>query len=101
MDYTSSLELAKRSIRDRHFDAAVEHMRHAIFIDPGRPEAFNLLGALMEIKGDRIEAQKNYRTALSLDPSYEPAIKNLQRSTEGKWRQTGTILLGEGIKEEK
>lgn len=101
MDYTSSLELAKRSIGDRHFDAAVEHVHHAIFIDPGRPEAFNLLGALMEIKGDRIEAQKNYRTALSLDPSYEPAIKNLQKSTEGKWRQTGTILLGEGIKEEK
>jgi DNA-binding response OmpR family regulator len=101
MDYTSSIELAKRSIGDRHFDAAVEHVRHAIFIDPGRPEAFNLLGALMEIKGDRIEAQKNYRTALSLDPSYEPAIKNLQRSTEEKWRQTGTILLGEGIKEEE
>jgi DNA-binding response OmpR family regulator len=101
MDFTSSIELAKRSIGDRHFDAAVEHVHHAIFIDPGRPEAFNLLGALMEIKGDRIEAQKNYRTALSLDPSYEPAIKNLQRSTEGKWRQTGTILLGEGIKEDE
>jgi DNA-binding response OmpR family regulator len=101
MDYNSSIELAKRSIGDRHFDAAVEHVRHAIFIDPGRPEAFNLLGALMEIKGDRIEAQKNYRTALSLDPSYEPAIKNLQRSTEGKWRQAGTILLGEGVKEDE
>jgi len=101
MDYTSSIELAKRSIGDRHFDAAVEHVRRAIFIDPGRPEAFNLLGALMEIKGDRIEAQKNYRTALSLDPSYEPAIKNLQRSTEGKWRQAGTILLGEDVKEDE
>jgi DNA-binding response OmpR family regulator len=100
-DYTSSIELAKRSVGDRHFDAAVEHLRHAIFIDPGRPEAFNLLGALMEIKGDRIEAQKHYRAALSLDPSYEPAIRNLQRSTEKRWRQVGTILLGEGAKEEK
>ena len=101
MDYTSSIELAKRSIGDRHFDAAVEHVRHAIFIDHGRPEAFNLLGALMEIKGDRIEAQKHYRAALSLDPSYEPAIRNLQRSTEKRWKQVGTILLGEGAKEEK
>jgi len=100
VNYNSSIELAKRSIGDRHFDAAVEHVRHAIFIDHRRPEAFNLLGALMEIKGDRLEAQKNYRAALSLDPSYEPAIKNLQRSTEGKWKQTGTILLGEGIKED-
>jgi Flp pilus assembly protein TadD len=98
--YTSSIELAKRSIGDRHFDAAIEHVRQAISIDPGRPEAFNLLGALIEIKGDRIEAQKNYRAALSLDPSYEPAIKNLHRSTEGKWRQTGAVLLGKDIKED-
>jgi len=101
IDYTSSIELAKRSVGGRHFDAAVEHLRHAIFIDPGRPEAFNLLGALVEIQGDRIEAQKHYRAALSLDPSYEPAIRNLQRSTEERWKQVGTILLGEGAKEEK
>ena len=99
--YVSRIELAKKCIGDRHFDAAVEHVRSAIFVDPGRPEAFNLLGALMEIQGDRAEAQKNYRTALSLDPSYEPAIQNLHRSTTAKWRQTGGILLDETKKEEK
>ena len=100
-DYSSTLELVKRCIGDRHFDAAVEHVRRAIYIDPSRPEAFNLLGALMEIHGDRIEAQKNYRAALSLDASYEPAIKNLQRSTNGRWKQRGGIVLGEVKKEEK
>jgi DNA-binding response OmpR family regulator len=100
VDYGSSLELAKRCVGDRHFDAAIEHVRKAISLDPGRPEAFNLLGALMEIRGDRIEAQKNYRAALSLDPSYEPAIKNLQRSTDGRWRLRGGILLGDVKKEE-
>jgi len=100
VDYGSSIELAKRCIGDRHFDAAIEHVRKAISLDPGRPEAFNLLGALMEIQGDRIEAQKNYRAALSLDPSYEPSIKNLQRSTEGRWRLKGNIVLGEVKKEE-
>jgi len=100
-DYTSFIELAKKCIGDRHFDAAAEHVRKAIFIDPRRPEAFNLLGGLMEIRGDRIEAQKNYRAALSLDPSYEPAIKNLRRSTSEKWRQAGGILLEEVKKEEK
>jgi len=99
LDYGSHIELAKRCIGDRHFDAAVEHVRKAIFFDPGRPEAFNLLGALMEIQGDRFEAQKNYRAALSLDPSYEPAIKNLRRSTEWKGRQPGGILLEEIKKE--
>jgi DNA-binding response OmpR family regulator len=100
-DYASRLELAKKCIGDRLFDAALEHVRQAVFIDPARPEGFNLLGALMEIQGDRAEAQKNYRAALSLDPSYEPAIQNLHRSTTAKWRQAGGILLGESKKEEQ
>jgi CheY-like chemotaxis protein len=99
VDYSSFIELAKRSISDRYFDAAIEHLRKAISLDPGRPEAFNLIGALMEIRGDRDEAQKNYRAALSLDSSYEPAIKNLQRSTSGRWRVAGGIHLGEIKKE--
>jgi Flp pilus assembly protein TadD len=98
--YEASIELAKRCIGDRHFDGAIEHVRKAISLDPARPEAFNLLGALMEIRGDRFEAQKNYRAALSLDPSYEPAIKNLQRSTDMRWKTAGGILLGVPKKEE-
>jgi DNA-binding NtrC family response regulator len=79
--YASYLELAKRCIGDRHFDAAIEHLRTAVSLEPGRPEAFNLLGVLLEIKGDRYEAQKNFRAAISMDPSYKPALDNLQRST--------------------
>ncbi len=101
IDYQSCVELAKMCVGDRHFDAAAEHVRKAIGLDPTRPEAFNLLGALMEIRGDRDEAQKNYRAALSLDPSYDPAIMNLQRSTTGRWKQTGGILLGKAEKEAK
>jgi DNA-binding NtrC family response regulator len=100
IDYSSSIELAKRCIGNRQFNAAAEHVRKAIFVDTRRPEAFNLLGALMEIEGDRDEAQKNYRAALSLDPSYEPAIQNLHRSTNAKWRQAGGILLEEPKKQE-
>jgi tetratricopeptide (TPR) repeat protein len=98
-DYGSSIELAKKSIGNRHLNAAIEHARKAIFLDPSRPEAFNLLGALQEIQGNRIEAQKNYRAALSLDPSYAPAIKNLERSTSWGWKRAGSIIL-EDIQEE-
>ncbi len=101
IDYSSSIELAKRCIGNRQFGAAAEHVRKAIFVDTQRPEAFNLLGALMEIQGNRAEAQKNYRAALSLDPSYEPAIQNLHRSTTAKWRQAGGILIEDPKKEEK
>jgi DNA-binding response OmpR family regulator len=95
VDYDSALELAKRSISNRHFGAAAEHARKAIFLNPVRPEAFNLLGALMEVQGDRGEAQKNYRAALSLDPSYAPAIRNLERSTTWGSKRAGGIILEE------
>jgi len=100
-DYGTSIELAKRSVANRHFAAAIEHVRRAIFLDPTRPEAFNLLGALLETQGDRMEAQKNYRAALSLDPSYAPAIKNLQRSTSWGWKQTRGIILEDVKKDAK
>jgi DNA-binding NtrC family response regulator len=83
-DYGSAIELAKRSVGNRHFEAAIAHVRKAISLDPIRPEAFNLLGILEEVQGNRDEAQKHYRAALSLDPSYQPASVNLQRSTTGK-----------------
>jgi DNA-binding response OmpR family regulator len=94
-DYEPAIELAKRSIGSRLFGAAVEQVRKAISLDPTRPEAFNLLGALREVQGNRLEAQKNYRAALSLDPSYAPAIQNLERSTSWGGRKAGPIILGE------
>jgi len=98
-DYTTHLELAKKCIGDRHFDAAVEHVRKAIYFDSARPEAFNLLGGLLEVKGNILEAQKNYRVALSLDPTYEPARKNLDRTTS--WKPERGIILGDVKKEER
>jgi FixJ family two-component response regulator len=92
-DYESSIELAKKLVTDRHFDAAIEYIRKGIALDSSRPEAFNLLGALMEIQGDYPEAQKNYRAALSLDPTYEPAKKNLHRSAS--WKPERNIILEE------
>lgn len=78
-DYESHLNLTKRCINDRHFEAAIAHVKQAVGIDPTRPEAFNLLGVLHEITGDTVEAMKNYRVAVDLDPTYEPAWQNLNR----------------------
>ena len=83
-DYQSCLELAKRCAADSHFEAATEHVKKAIAIDSSRAEAFNFLGALYEVQGDKLEGQKNYRAALSLDPTYKPAQDNLSRSTGAK-----------------
>jgi DNA-binding NtrC family response regulator len=92
-DYSSRLELAKRCVADRQFAAAIDHVRKAISLDPGRPEAFNLLGALLEIDRNVPEAEECYREALKLDPSHGPAKENLERSTRS--RRSGETLSEE------
>lgn len=81
IDYNSSIQLAKRYVSRRQFNTAIEHVKQAIAADPSRPEAFNLLGALQEIMGERSHAVKNYRVAVNLDPTYKPAQENLKRMT--------------------
>jgi DNA-binding NtrC family response regulator len=78
--YEDQIALAKRFITDRHFAEATAQIKQAVGEEPGKPEAFNLLGVLLELEGNRIEAQKNYRAALALDPTYRPADDNLRRS---------------------
>jgi DNA-binding response OmpR family regulator len=90
--YKTLIELAKRHIADRSFDKAGVTVRKAIAADPAKPEAYNLCGVLLEIKGDWLEAQKFYRAALDIDPTYTPAKTNLERTTS--WRKSGPIDLG-------
>ena len=98
VDYHSLIELTKRHITDRNFAAARETVRKAIAVEPSRPEAYNFLGALLEIKGDGVEAQKFYRAALDIDPTFKPAAANLERTTS--WHKFGKIDLGAGTREE-
>jgi CheY-like chemotaxis protein len=90
-DYGTLIELAKRHITDRSFGEAREITRKAIAAAPAQPEAYNLYGALLEIKGDRLEALKFYRASLDIDPTYKPARANLERATS--WHRFGPIQL--------
>jgi DNA-binding response OmpR family regulator len=92
VDYSSLIELAKRYITDHCFAKARETVRKAIAADPSQPEAYNLLGALLEIKGAWAEAQKFYRAALDIDPTYKPADANLDRTVS--YYKFGKIDLG-------
>jgi DNA-binding response OmpR family regulator len=92
VDYRSLIELAKRHISDRNFSVSREIVRKAIAADPAHPEAYNLMGVLLEIKHDLLEAQKFYRAALDIDPTFTPAQANLDRTTA--WDKFGKIDLG-------
>jgi len=92
--YNTLLELAKKRLAEHQLEAVREYLGKAIALDPGRPEAFNFLGALCEIQADRLGADKQYRTALSLEPTYEPAQKNLARITTRPYTTLGIVWDG-------
>jgi FixJ family two-component response regulator len=99
-EYDNYLELALKRISGGEFDTARVYTHKAISLNPDRPEAFNLLGGLYEARSNRLEAEKNYRVALALTPSYKPAQKNLDRVTSRPYTPLG-IDWGFPAKEER
>ena len=99
-EYEGYLELASKRIGKGEFDAARVYAHKAISINSNRPEAYNLLGGLYEARSNRLEAEKNYRVALALTPSYKPAQKNLDRVTSRPYIALG-IDWGFQAKEER
>ncbi len=93
-DYEGCIEQVKAAVEAYDFESAVSWAQAAVAQDTSRPEAFNLLGVLLERRGARLEAQRYYRAALALDPTYKPAWNNLNRSTQ-EWAG-GRLDLGEG-----
>ena len=85
-DYDSLMTAAKKWIIKREFEEAISLVGQAIGQNPNNPEAFNLLGELLEATGDRLQALKNYRVAIDLDPTYKQAQNNLQRATSSSKR---------------
>jgi DNA-binding response OmpR family regulator len=81
VDYQDLIELTRQYMNAGDFKAARVSARKAIALDPGKPDAYNLLGGLLESGRDRLEAQKFYRAALDIDPTYKPALDNLERAT--------------------
>ena len=88
-EYDKYIELALKRIRAGELDAARVYVHKAISMNPDGPEAFNLLGGLYEARRNRLEAEKNYRVALALSPSYKPAQKNLDRVTSRPYTALG------------
>ena len=80
-DFDKALEIAKYHASQRQFDRAIISIKQAIGCDPSSAEAFTFLGKLQETTGEIAEALKSYRVAVDLDPTYQPAQKNLDRAT--------------------
>ncbi|HAP44253.1 MAG: hypothetical protein A2087_02135 [Spirochaetes bacterium GWD1_61_31] len=84
-DYWRCVQAAVADLRSGRFAEADALLRQAIALDYSRPEVYNALGIMMELQGNRWQAQNYYRAALSLDPGYAPSRNNLDR-TVGLWK---------------
>jgi two-component system, OmpR family, alkaline phosphatase synthesis response regulator PhoP len=92
--YEALVEAARRLIDARSFATAREKVQQAIAARPREAaEAYNLLGVLEELRGDRVQAQSDYRIALDMDPGYQPAAANLRRSMKPPEERDGGLTL--------
>lgn len=77
-----------------------EHYIHlSMSEDDISPKPHNLLGIIAELKGDLIKAEKHYRAAYALDPTFKAACENLQRITSLNYKLNyKNIMYGNELK---
>ncbi len=92
LSYEQHVHAARAATLDRAPDDALSHARRALSLRPDSAEVFNLLGAVSELQRLPEKARKYYHTATTLDPTYHPAERNLDRLVR---RGSGTADLGD------
>ncbi|AOY77951.1 sigma-54-dependent transcriptional regulator [Clostridium formicaceticum] len=98
--YHEMVQYAKKSILSGDYEKAREFLGKAILKNTEAPEPHNLLGIIFEFYGKVSEAQKHYRAALALEPTFRPAQQNLERTAQFIYTQHG-MNLGDGNDEEE
>lgn len=77
--YEASIEYAKKCINEKNFDEAVEFLKKSISLDTSKGEPFNIMGNILELKGNIDAASRYYNIAHLLDPTNEGILQNLKR----------------------
>ncbi|MGE5530306.1 MAG: response regulator [Patescibacteria group bacterium] len=98
--FDESLSEAGRLLQAHEVDRAVPFLRRAVTLNPDRPEPFNLLGIAAEYRGDLDGARRMFRVALALDPSFTPAVANLDRVSQWRYVPRAEIDLGLPLEEQ-
>jgi tetratricopeptide (TPR) repeat protein len=100
-NFKDIIQFSKKCILDKKYDKAKEYLKKAIVMDEESPEPYNMIGVLYEYERDIDNAQKNYRIALAIDPSYKPADINLERTVQFNYSEKGIKLDEESLKEDE
>ena len=75
------------------YDTCAQMVCQAMADYPFAPQPHNLLGVLLEHTGDHVNAMRQFRAAMDLDPTYAPARQNL--STYGTFCSSGAVAFDE------
>ncbi len=67
------IDHARKAIKDKNWDKAIELLGKAVARDPGNAEIYNLLGYAERNRGNLAAAFKHYERALALDPKHRGA----------------------------
>jgi len=80
-DFEKYVALAKNALKEGQYPLAEEKIKEAMLENPHSPIVHNLYGILEELLKEDNLAHRHYRAAYALDPSYKPAVRNLERIT--------------------
>ncbi|MEG2677172.1 MAG: hypothetical protein RR933_03555 [Oscillospiraceae bacterium] len=72
-----TISQAREMITNHEYKKCEKMLRQAMGECPHEAIPHNLMGLLYEKQNDHITAMKHFRAAWSLDPTYIPAIQNL------------------------
>lgn len=67
----------KNLVANREYENCIAVIRAAMGENPDSPQPHNLLGIVLEKTGNHSAAMKHFRAAWALDPTYAPALHNL------------------------
>lgn len=65
-------------LQQQAYEDCEKHTNRLMKRFPHIPEPHNIYGIILEKQGEHLLALKHFRAALSLDPSFAPAIHNLE-----------------------
>jgi len=82
LDFDYQLRYAKRAINLRDFASTKLKLVKALELNPNSPQAFNLLGVMLEMREEYDQAKHYYGQAIKLDRNFEPAQQNMRRIFE-------------------
>lgn len=80
------------AIQNSNFKTAKLYLQDAFSLDESSPKIHNLLGVIAEMSYEKGKAIKHFRAAYGLDPSFKPAVQNLEKITTYEYKYSKNNL---------